>query len=72
MALADESQLSAAVINLAVNARDAMPGGGTVTLETANVTIDEAKSSNGWGVDSGDFVMISVSDTGEGIPSDIR
>ncbi|WP_280708620.1 ATP-binding protein [Bradyrhizobium sp. BR13661] len=72
LALADESQLSAAVINLAVNARDAMPGGGTVTLETANVTIDEAKSSNGWGVDSGDFVMISVSDTGEGIPSDIR
>ena len=71
-ALADASQLSAAVINLAVNARDDMPGGGTVTFETANVAVDEAESSNGWGVDSGDFVMISVSDTGEGIPADIR
>jgi PAS domain S-box-containing protein len=71
-ALADASQLSAAVINLAVNARDAMPGGGTVTLETTNVAVDEAESSNGsWG-DSGDFVMISVSDTGAGIPAEIR
>jgi PAS domain S-box-containing protein len=71
-ALADSSQLSAAVINLVVNARDAMPGGGTVTLETANVAVDEAEASAGSAVNPGDFVMISVSDTGEGIPADIR
>jgi PAS domain S-box-containing protein len=71
-ALADSSQLSAAVINLAVNARDAMPGGGTVTLETTNVAVDEAEASACSEVNPGDFVMISVSDTGEGIPADIR
>jgi PAS domain S-box-containing protein len=72
VALADPSQLSAAVINVVVNARDAMPGGGKVTVETANVVVDEAEAS-AWGeVKPGDFVMISVSDTGEGIPADIR
>jgi nitrogen-specific signal transduction histidine kinase len=71
-ALADSSQLSAAVINLVVNARDAMPGGGTVTLETAIVAVDKAEAPAGSAVNPGDFVMISVSDTGEGIPADIR
>ena len=71
-AFADSSQLSAAVINLAVNARDAMPAGGTVTLETANVAVDEAEASACSAVNPGVFVMISVSDTGEGIPADIR
>ena len=71
-ALADSSQLSAAVINLAVNARDAMPRGGAVTIETANVVIDETGGAAGSEVDVGDFVMISVSDTGEGIPAEIR
>jgi PAS domain S-box-containing protein len=71
-ALADPSQLSAAIINLAVNARDAMPGGGKLTLETANVRLDEGDLSGDKEVTTGEFVMIAVTDTGVGIPSDIR
>jgi PAS domain S-box-containing protein len=69
-ALADSSQLSAAIVNLAVNARDAMPGGGKLTLETANVTLDEVDASSE--VKTGEFVMIAVTDSGQGIPADIR
>jgi PAS domain S-box-containing protein len=69
-ALADPSQLSAAIVNLAVNARDAMPGGGRLTLETANTVLDEVDASSG--LKTGEFVMIAVTDTGEGIPADIR
>jgi PAS domain S-box-containing protein len=69
-ALADPSQLSVAIINLAVNARDAIPGGGKLTLETANVVIDEAASSDGE-VRAGELVMIAVADTGRGIPANI-
>jgi len=71
-ALADPSQLSAAIINLAVNARDAMPGGGKLTLETANVTLDGVDTSDDGQVKTADFVMIAVTDTGQGIPADIR
>jgi PAS domain S-box-containing protein len=71
-ALADPSQLSAAIVNLAVNARDAMPGGGKLTLQTANVVRDEVDAPDDEGVKSGEFVMISVTDTGHGIPVDIR
>ena len=69
-ALADPSQLSSAIVNLAVNARDAMPGGGKLTLETANAVIDEAASTDDE-IRAGEFVMISVADTGQGIPPDI-
>ncbi len=69
-ALADPSQLSAAIVNLAVNARDAMQGGGKLTIETANAVIDEAASSDGE-IQAGEFVTIAVTDTGEGIPADI-
>ena len=69
-ALADPSQLSSAIVNLAVNARDAMPGGGRLTLQTANAVIDEAAASDGE-VRAGEFVMIAVADTGAGIPADI-
>jgi PAS domain S-box-containing protein len=69
-AMADPSQLSSAIVNLAVNARDAMPGGGRLTLETANRELE------GMGGDSdgvrGAFVMVAVTDTGHGIPADIR
>ncbi|MBI5263116.1 MAG: response regulator [Bradyrhizobium sp.] len=71
-ALADQSQLSAAIINLAVNARDAMPDGGRVTLESANVTLTGPDVSADDEVKPGDFVMIAVTDTGQGIPAEIR
>jgi len=71
-ALADPSQLSAAIINLAVNARDAMPGGGKLTLETANVTLDGVDTSGDGEAKTGEFVMIAVTDTGQGIPAEIR
>jgi len=70
--LADSSQLSAAIVNLAVNARDAMRGGGKLTIETANVTFDEASVSADSEMKPGQFVMIAVGDTGHGIPADIR
>jgi PAS domain S-box-containing protein len=71
-ALADPSQLSAAIVNLAVNGRDAMRGGGKLTIETANVTFDEAAASADSDIQPGQFVMIAVRDTGHGIPAEIR
>jgi PAS domain S-box-containing protein len=71
-ALADPSQLSAAIVNLAVNARDAMPGGGKLTLETANVVRNEVDATEDGEVKRREFVMIAVTDTGQGIPADIR
>ena len=70
-ALADPSQLSSAIVNLAVNARDAMPGGGRLTLETANFRRDKVDGSDDDGR-PGEFVLIAVTDTGHGIPADIR
>jgi PAS domain S-box-containing protein len=70
--LADPSQLSAAIVNLAVNARDAMRGGGKLTIETANVTFDEASVAADGEMKPGQFVMIAVGDTGHGIPPGIR
>lgn len=69
LAMADPSQLSSAIVNLAVNARDAMPDGGRLTLETANREL--ASTGNGDG-DAGSYVMVAVADTGHGIPADIR
>jgi PAS domain S-box-containing protein len=71
-AMADPSQLSSAIINLAVNARDAMKGGGRLTLQTANAELDAADGSDDREVKPGDFVMIAVADTGHGIPAEIR
>jgi PAS domain S-box-containing protein len=72
LAMIDPSQLSTALINLAVNARDAMPGGGKLTLETANVILDESYASTNAEVRPGPYVMIAVSDTGAGIAAAIR
>ena len=70
-ALVDPGQLSSALLNLAINARDAMPGGGKLTLETKNVSFD-ADYAAANDVQAGDYVMIAVSDTGSGIPEAIR
>jgi signal transduction histidine kinase/CheY-like chemotaxis protein len=67
-ALIDPSQLSTAILNLALNARDAMPNGGKLTLETKNVVLDETYAGMNSEVCPGNYVMIAVSDTGEGIP----
>ncbi len=71
-ALVDQNQLTAALLNLALNARDAMPEGGKLTLETGNVQPDENDTSVHGEVPAGSYVMIAVSDTGGGIPEGIR
>jgi len=68
-ALIDPSQLSTAILNLALNARDAMPNGGKLTLETRNVVLDEDYAAMNPEVSPGSYVMVAVSDTGEGIPA---
>jgi signal transduction histidine kinase len=70
-ALIDASQLSTAILNLALNARDAMPDGGKLTLETKNVVLDEAYARQNSEVKPGSYVMIAVSDTGLGIPQNL-
>jgi PAS domain S-box-containing protein len=68
-ALVDPNQLTTAILNLSLNARDAMPAGGKLTLETDNVYLDEAYASAHSEVAAGNYVMIAVSDTGSGIPA---
>jgi len=67
----DISQFEQVIVNLAVNARDAMPDGGRLTLRTANVTADECGKFAYKGMPKADYVLVEVSDTGTGIPPDI-
>ena len=70
-ALSDANQLDSVLLNLVVNARDAMPRGGRLTIETANMRIDEAHSRLQDDMEAGDYVMIGVSDTGCGMPASV-
>jgi two-component system cell cycle sensor histidine kinase/response regulator CckA len=68
---ADVSQLEQVVVNLAVNARDAMPKGGKLTVRTANISAEEAKALSYKPLPAADYVTVEVKDTGVGIPRDI-
>jgi signal transduction histidine kinase/ActR/RegA family two-component response regulator len=68
-ALGDANQIELVVLNLVINARDAMPVGGAITIETANATLPEPSRPEE--PKAGDYVMLSVADTGSGIPADV-
>jgi PAS domain S-box-containing protein len=66
-ALVDPVQLEAAILNLCINARDAMPDGGRLTIETSKVYLDAAQTTKPMEVKAGEYVLVAVSDTGSGI-----
>ena len=71
LAFVDSSQLESSLLNLAVNGRDAMPDGGKLTIETANASLDEVYAAQNVGAQAGQYVLVSVSDTGTGMPPEV-
>src|SRR5579864_6283318 len=69
---ADAGQIEQVIMNLAVNARDAMPSGGKLTIETANITLDEEYARVHAPLHAGDYVMVAISDTGAGMDADTQ
>ena len=67
----DPTQAEVALLNILINARDAMPGGGTVTIKTANRVIDDEETIQLKGLPNGSYVTISVTDVGSGMPPEI-
>ena len=70
-ALTDSNQFESALLNLVINARDAMPHGGRLTLETGNTLLEEADTRAFEGLAPGDYVVLTVSDTGQGMTPDV-
>ena len=68
---ADPAQLESAILNIALNARDAMPGGGKLTIEAANAHLDLSYAKRNPEITPGQYVAISISDTGSGMPPDV-
>jgi PAS domain S-box-containing protein len=71
VAFADPAQLESAVLNIALNARDAMPSGGLLTISTANALLDDHHKSLHPEVQPGDYVLVSITDDGEGMPKEV-
>ena len=69
--LADPAQVESALLNLAINARDAMPQGGRLTIEVANATLDADYAQRNSEVEPGEYVLIAVSDTGHGMTPEV-